>query len=172
MGDPLTIIGAVGACAGLADLCFKICKSLNQMRGDFADAAESLEAVSSAVESFGSVLEQIGLQLDKGRAKGLEYDVRARLGLRNILDSCTTPLVNLQKILSKFSDFRDLEGKGKSSGIKVIMMRLRWMLEENRIVKIQKSVAQQKSTLQTQLLLVLMSVLSRSPPFVDTSLTC
>ena len=170
--DPLTIIGAVSAFAGLADLSFNICKSLNQMREDFADAAESLETVSSAVRSFGSVLEQIGLQLEKGRAKGLEYDVRARLGLRNILDSCTTPLVNLQKILSKFSDFRDLEGKGKSGGVKVIMMRLRWVFEEKRIARIQQSLVQQESTLQTQLLVVIVSVSPRSPIFVDERLTC
>ena len=155
MADPITVIGAVSAFASLVELCFGICKSLNQLREDFAEAYEGFTSIKTEVEVFTSILQQITDTLKEGRERGIELQVKTGEGLHNILINCTTLLLGLRKILAKFRDFSDLVGQGRPTSILVIKMRLRWMMEERKITKIQMSLKKQKDTLNTQLLVVL-----------------
>ncbi|KAH7323772.1 ankyrin repeat-containing domain protein [Rhexocercosporidium sp. MPI-PUGE-AT-0058] len=151
----MEVVAAVSALAGLADLCLKLCKSLNEMRSSFVDAEGAVTALATDFEAFSSILLQTSSRLDESVAKGIQYSTHAKMNLKTIVTSCSTPVVNLQKVLLKFGDFTDLEGRGKAVNVRAIRWKFRWVREENNIVKIQQSLERQKSTLSVQLLVIL-----------------
>ncbi|KAG4428965.1 hypothetical protein IFR05_015554 [Cadophora sp. M221] len=151
----MEVVAAVSALAGLADLCLKLCKSLNELRESFVDAEGAVTALNADVEAFSSILLQTSSRLNQSVSKGIQYSQHAKMNLKTIVTSCSTPVVNLQKVLLKFETFSDLEGRGKAVGIRAIRWKFRWVREEKNIVKIQRSLERQKSTLGVQLLVIL-----------------
>lgn len=154
MAEIIAGVAAVSAFASLADLCVKLCKSLNEMRETFVDAEGAITALNADVDAFSSILRQMANRLEQSLAKGRQYSLHAQMDLRNIINSCSTSLLSLQKVLGKFKDFSDLVGNGKVVNIPVIRMKFRWVREEKRIEKIQQSLEKQKSTLSVQLLVI------------------
>lgn len=156
MAELVAIVGAVSAFASLVDLCIKVTKSLNELREDFVDAVDALKSVRADVEAFGSILRQIANHLEERQRTGGERCRRATYEhLLRIALNCATPLLGLQAVLSKFENYSDLEGRGRSIHIPIIKMRLRWIMEQKKILKIQQGLEKQKSTLNTQLLVIL-----------------
>ncbi|KAB5540447.1 ankyrin repeat-containing domain protein [Coniochaeta sp. 2T2.1] len=158
MAEIVAAVGAVSAFASLVDLCFQIGKSLNQMREDFADAADDFKSLQHDVEAFRSILQQIVDLLEERRKTGGEHYRRTIYEhLLSIAINCTTPLLGLKKIINKFEDYSDLEGRGWAVRIPIIKMRLRWITEQKKILKLQQSLEKQKSTINTQLLVILVT---------------
>lgn len=156
MAELVAIVGAVSAFASLVDLCIKVTKSLNELREDFVDAVDALKSVRADVEAFGSILRQIANHLEERQSTGGERCRRTTYEhLLRIAVNCATPLLGLQAVLSKFENYSDLEGRGRSIHIPIIKMRLRWIMEQKKILKIQQGLEKQKSTLNTQLLVIL-----------------
>jgi hypothetical protein len=151
MAEIVAGAAAVSAFASLADLCVKLCKSLNEMRETFVDAGGAITTLKEDVDALSSILRQMANTLEQSLVKGRKWPLHTQMNIRNIISSCSTSLLNLQTLLSKFSNFSDLEGKGRAVNIPVIKMKFRWVWEEKRIVKIQQSLAIQKGTLTMQL---------------------
>jgi hypothetical protein len=152
--DPITALGAVSAFLSLVDLCFKLCQSLNTLREGYLEASAAINGVKGEVSSFASILQQIANLLDEGLSKGKKYHKKSLDSLRDIIISCAAPLLSLQKVMIKFDSFTDLQGSGKVVNIKIIMKKLRWMMEEKKILSVQQALERQKSTLSAQLLII------------------
>jgi hypothetical protein len=154
MAEIIAGAAAVSAFAGLADLCVKLCKSLNEMRETFVDAGGAITALKADVDALSSILWQTANILEQSLVKGREWSLHTQRDICNIISSCSTSLLNLQTLLSKFRNFSDLEGKSRAVNIPVIKMKFRWVWEERNIVKIQQSLARQKDTLTMQLTVI------------------
>ena len=146
--DPLTVVGAVSAIAGLIDLSKQLCQSLQSMSESFLGAENALQSMQGDVEAMSSSLEQLMTAIETGATKGVEYPAQTKADLMVVIQNCEIPLARLKTILRKFGHYSDLAGSSTSvTSIITIRFRFRWMFEEKNILKIQSALQSHKSSL-------------------------